>query len=695
MSWCIKQIAGLSILLFLMTSVKAQESKHIRIACIGNSVTYGYGLKNRETECYPARLQQGLGKSYEVKNFGHSGATLLKHGHNPYFKTREFTDALNYKPDIAIVHLGLNDTDPRNWPDYKMDFQADYTWLLDTLRKVNPKIKVYVCRLTPIFSGHPRFKSGTRDWYWQIQSCISAVAKGNQTELIDLNTPLRNRPDLFVDQLHPDAEGASIIAQTIFQRITGNFGGLQLASIFNNHMVIQRSRPIPIYGSANAGEQVAVTLGDRKKSVSADQEGKWKVEFPALAAGGPYVMKVQGQKRKMVFQDILIGDVWLCSGQSNMAFPLKSAATGDSELKTLTSKPLLRLFKLEGWKETDNSAWDSVSLFKANQLKFFSGKWSTCTARTAADFTAVGYYFGKQIMQEEGIPIGLIELAVGGSTTESWIDRQTMEHDDLLVDELFNWRKSDFIQPWVRERADTNLKAASNPRQRHPYEPCYNYEAGLDSLTKFQLKGVIWYQGESNTHNVELHDRLFQTLVKSWRQQWGYEFPFYYVQLSSIDRPSWPVFRAAQRKLQFSIPNTAMAVTSDLGDSLNVHPTRKKEVGERLAKLALKYTYQKNIEANGPEVREAVWQGNEIVVSFNHAVQLKTSDQKILRGFELFTDRGLQIPVKAEIRGNVIYITPPACSKPKLLLYAWKPFTRANLVNGAELPASTFSIPIN
>jgi sialate O-acetylesterase len=695
MNCYIKHLVGLALLLFPMSALKAQGNKPERIACIGNSVTYGYGLKNKETECYPARLQQSLGKNYDVKNFGHSGATLLKHGHNPYFKTKEFTDVLNYKPDIAIVHLGLNDTDPRNWPDYKMDFEADYTWLLDTLRKVNPKIKLYVCRLTPVFSGHPRFKSGTRDWYCQIQSCISAVAKGNQTELIDLNTPLHNRPDLFADQIHPDAEGASIIAQTIFQRITGNFGGLQLASIFNSHMVIQRSRPIFVYGRANAGEQVEVSFGNQKKRVFSDQEGKWKVEFPPLAAGGPYLMKVQGQKKKIVLEDILIGDVWLCSGQSNMAFPLKNAATGDFELKNLTSNPLLRLFKFEGWKETDNSAWDSVSLAKANQLKFFSGKWSTCTAKAAADFTAVGYYFGKQIEQEEGVPVGLVEFAVGGSTTESWINRKTMEHDDLLVNELSNWRKSDFIQPWVRERADTNLKATLNPKQRHPYEPCYNYEAGLDSLTRFQIKGVIWYQGESNTHNVELHDRLFQTLVKSWRQQWGYEFPFYYVQLSSIDRPSWPVFRAAQRNLQFKIPHTGMAVTSDLGDSLNVHPTRKKEVGERLAKLALKYTYQKNMEANGPEVRNAAWQGNEIVVFFDHAAQLKTSDQRILTGFELFTDRGLRIPVKAEIRGTAIYITPAAGLKPKLLLYAWKPFTRANLVNGAELPASTFSIPIN
>jgi len=157
----------LTILLVLLTGTNLYAQK-IKVACVGNSVTAGYLLAQPEKQAYPAQLQQLLGDGYQVGNFGHSGATLLKKGHNPYFKTKAFREALNFKADIAIIHLGLNDTDPRNWPNYKDNFQADYQWLMDTLRQQNPKLKVYICRLTPIFSGHPRFKSGTRDWYWQV-----------------------------------------------------------------------------------------------------------------------------------------------------------------------------------------------------------------------------------------------------------------------------------------------------------------------------------------------------------------------------------------------------------------------------------------------------------------------------------------------------------------------------------------------
>jgi sialate O-acetylesterase len=184
-------------------------------------------------------------------------------------------------------------------------------------------------------------------------------------------------------------------------------------------------------------------------------------------------------------------------------------------------------------------------------------------------------------------------------------------------------------------------------------------------------------------------------LVKSWREKWNYNFPFYYVQLSSIDRPSWPYFRDAQRKLQAVVPNSGMAVSSDLGDSLNVHPTHKKEIGERLALLALKNTYHKNISASGPVVIKAVRKQNTIIVSFSHAKKLMPSDGSILKGFEVVDDKGNHLSVKATIFNNEVHLTIPAQLRIKQVLYAWQPFTRANLINEAKLPASTFSISIN
>lgn len=685
-----------SILLFvLLWSIGFNSfGQDIRVACIGNSVTFGYGLKNPENESYPSVLQGLLGQKYQVKNFGLSGATLLKRGHRPYYKTKQFEEVMSFKPDVAIIHLGLNDTDPRDWPEFKDDFKSDYSWLIDTLRKQNPNVKLFICRLTPIFNGHPRFKSGTRDWYWQIQQQIIEIARANHTGLIDLTSVLYNRPDLFADNLHPDKEGAAIIAKTVYGNITGNYGGLKLPEIFTDHMVFQRHKPITIYGTANSNDKIKVLFNNKQLIAVADAYGKWKVQFPQMAHGGPYNLNIQSGNKNITLTDILIGDVWLCSGQSNMSYTLSASKTGKSELGHIKENKI-RLFKFNQYEETNDAPWNTKVLEEVNQLNYFSGSWVPTTSATASGFSAVGYYFGKKVAQESGVPIGLIQLAVGGSTIESWIDRYTMEHDEQLVDVLTNWRKSDFIQEWARGRADVNLKEASNPKQRHPYEPVYNYEAGVAKLTQFPIKGVIWYQGESNAQNVDLYKHTFPVLVNSWRKKWGYNFPFYYVQLSSIDRPSWPYFRDAQRKLLKEINNAGMAVSSDVGDSLNVHPSRKMEVGQRLAFLALKGTYHKPITANGPVILSAKQQSDNIILSFTEAKKLTTRSGEPLIGFQLVNQKGNHITAKAIIANNKVILKVPQGETITDVLYAWEPFTRANLVNEANLPASTFSIPLD
>jgi sialate O-acetylesterase len=672
----------------------AQPGK-IRVACIGNSVTYGYGLAYREQNCYPARLQISLGDQYLVKNFGHSGATLLRKGHNPYDKTDELAAAIAFKPDIAIIHLGLNDTDPRDWPDHRLDFPADYAWLIEQVRKANSAVKIYICRLTPVFSGHPRFKSGTRDWYDQIQALIPQIAAANHTGLIDLHTPLYGRPDLFADNLHPNNEGAAIIARTIQQTLTQNFGGLKLPEVFADHAVLQRNRPIPIYGKANGGDYIKIHFAGHQLTTITDNTGQWSVTFPAMPAGGPYQLEIKDNGTSITLKDILIGDVWLCSGQSNMAFPLIKSVGAEQELRHAGQNKQIRLYKLRVLKETDRVEWDTAALNKVNRLHYFSGAWHQSDSVTAASFSAVGWYFGQKLFSEEHIPIGLIQVAVGGSPIESWIDRFTMEHDNLLVDELSNWRKSDFLMKFCRDRADTNLMLASSRGQRHPYEPCYNYEAGISRLIQFPVKGVIWYQGESNAHNADLYKYVFPMLVKSWRQGWGYELPFYFVQLSAIDRPSWPVFRNMERALQKQVPHCHFVVSTDVGDSLNVHYTRKKPVGERLALQALHYTYRKPIIADSPVALYAVRKGNKIIVAFSKGQLLTTIDQSALKGFELVNQKGQRRVADGAIKSNRVVLTIPAGENIKSVWYAMQPFTRANLINQAGLPASTFAIDVS
>lgn len=470
---------------------------------------------------------------------------------------------------------------------------------------------------------------------------------------------------------------------------------LKLAPVFGHHMVLQRNEAIPVYGIANAGNKVRVSFADRILDTQTDVSGNWRVLFPPMPPGGPFTLKVSTSAANLVVNDILIGDVWLCSGQSNMAFELSRSLNGAQEIKQ-AGNTNLRLFKLRSLRETDNTEWDSAALAQTNQLHYFAGNWQKSNDTSAAGFSAIAYYFGKDIQQSENVPIGLIEIAVGGSPIESWIDRKTLKAYDILADLLVDWRKSDLIMPWVRERADKNLKNSNLLKQRHPYEPAYNYEAGISNLIHSPIKGVIWYQGESNAHNPELYRAEFKALIESWRKSWNnIALPFYYVQLSSIDRPSWPDFRNIQRELQSQIPNTGMVVSSDLGDSLDVHPTRKKEIGQRLALLALKKTYHRAVTASGPVALSAVRKNNEIIISFSEAAQLSASGNQVLAGFELLTEKGLAIPAPARIEGRNVYIRVPKDGPVKSVRYAWQPFTRANLVNESGLPASTFYLPVN
>jgi sialate O-acetylesterase len=694
-----KLIFFLVTFLFFSSEIFAQNPK-IKVACIGNSVTYGYGLKYPSTQSYPVQLQKMLGEKYEVKNFGHSGATLLRKGHNPYYKTKEFAEALKLVPDIAIIHLGLNDTDPRDWNNYSNDFRGDYSWLIDTFRKANPQVKVYICLMTPIFNDHPRFRSGTRDWYWKIESLIREIAKVNRTGLIDLHAPFYFHPNLFPDALHPNKEGAIILAKRVYGAITGDYGGLQMPGVFANDMVLQRNKPIPFFGTGDANEEITVsfskqTLPSSKqtKKTKSDSHGQWKVLLDALPEGGPYTLTVNSKDKKIMFNGILMGDVWLCSGQSNMLFRLNQAYEGKQAIAEATNKNI-RLFQFNAIQETANVAWDSAVLDKTNKLEYFTGKWQQCNPQSAATFSAIAYFFGQKIQQEEHVPVGLIEVAVGGAPIVSFIDRHTMEFDDYLVDELHNWRKSDFIMPWVRERAAKNLENSTDPRQRHPYEPCYNYEAGISKLINTPIKGILWYQGESDAHNVDLYAYNFEKLISSWRMLWNEDLPFYFVQLSSIDRPSWPYFRDMQRKVSLKIPNTFMAVSSDFGDSLNVHPTHKQRIGGRLALLALKNTYHKDMVASGPTVENVFQNNKEIVINFSNAKRLKTRSDEPITGFEVVNEKGDIFSPKATIKENKVILGVNKNEKIIKVLYGFKPFTRANLENEAGLPASTFSVEI-
>ena len=665
------------------------HAQKIKVACVGNSVTYGYGLDRPEVNAYPAQLQRLLGDEFEVGNFGKSGATLLNKGHRPYMQQEEFKKAIAFAGDRVIIHLGLNDTDPRNWPNYRDEFVSDYLSLIDSFRLVNPKCKIAICRMTPISNRHQRFESGTRDWYWQIQKSIEEIAEIANVSLIDLQEGLYNRPDLLPDALHPNIEGAGIIASKVYCALTGDYGGLQLSQLYSDNMVLQREEEIVLSGIANAGDVVTVTIGRQKKKAITSSNGKWSVVLDPLQTGNPYTLTISTSKKKYVFNNVLAGEVWLCSGQSNMAFMVKEGAEKREQLAKASSKPQIRFFDMKPRWLTNSEEWDVSVLDSLNRLQYYKEtKWQECNEQTAANVSAIAYEFGMMLSDSLHVPVGLIINAIGGSACESWIDRKTLEFS--YPDILYSWKENDRIQPWVRERASLNVKQSSNKLQRHPYEPCYLFEAGIAPLAKYPVKGVIWYQGESNAHNIEVHEILFPLLVESWRKNWNKELPFYYVQLSSLNRPSWTWFRDSQRRMLKDIRCVGMAVSSDCGDSTNVHPTRKKEVGDRLARLALHDTYGKTLTPSGPLFRSVEFTNGAAFVTFDFNEGMHSSDGESLKTFEIAEHEGVFFAAMAEVVDGRIKVWSKEVKNPRFVRYGWQPFTRANLVNKEGLPASTF-----
>lgn len=684
-----KKTLILSLCLLLCLAVSAQ--KRIKVACVGNSITYGFGLPDRATQAYPVQLQHLLGERYEVANFGKSGATLLNKGHRPYTRQEEYRKAVEFAGDIVVIHLGINDTDPRNWPNYRDFFVKDYLELIDTFRQANPAVRILIARMTPIADRHPRFLSGTRDWHGEIQTAIETVARHANVQLIDFHAPLYPYPYLLPDAVHPNAEGASIMAKTVYSAITGDYGGLKMPPLYTDNMVLQRNTPLLIRGTADSGEQVTVRIGRQQWNATTGTDGKWSVRLTPLKTGETYTLTISTPRRTLEYKNVLAGEVWLCSGQSNMEFMLKQSSTGKKNIPQ-AGDDQLRLYDMKARWRTDAVEWDTSVLDSLNHLQYFADtQWNICTPQSASNFSAIAYYFGQMLRDSLQVPVGLICNAVGGSPTEAWVDRSTLEYQFPAI--LKDWTHNDFIQDWVRGRAALNIKKSQDNYQRHPYEPCYLYESGIRPLEQYPIKGVIWYQGESNAHNREAHEKLFKLLVGSWRKNWEDDsLPFYYVQLSSIDRPSWPWFRDSQRKLMKEIPHTGMAVSSDWGDSLDVHPRNKKPIGKRLARWAMHQTYgYRTLLPSGPLFRQADFRQDAVWVTFDYGQGMKSSDGKPLRTFELAEVEGLYYPAEAEVAGDSrLKITSQHVRHPRYIRYGWQPFTRANLVNADGLPASTF-----
>ncbi|GAA5118821.1 hypothetical protein JIN84_22600 [Luteolibacter yonseiensis] len=549
------------------------------------------------------------------------------------------------------------------------------------------------------------------------------VAAGEKVPFIDFNNLLADRYEgigqektaaLFAgtDHTHTGPAGAAFNAKAMAGAIRGladcqlgaalHPADLWLPSVFSDHMVLQRGMAIPVWGRATAGAEVTATLAGKSATTKAGDDGTWKIELPSLDAGGPYQLKVSSGAATRDFSDVLVGEVWLCSGQSNMDFTLAktakrsfSGATDWEKEVAAADHPQLRTFSAE-WKMNEFPQRD------------VPGKWTICTPQTAGDFSAVAYYFGRGLQERLKVPVGLVTCAYGASTIESWIRGETLAAHPQFKDLLKNFSTKnrtfrDDPKPFLDYGvALAKFKGGKAPKNPDPFQDQHNpyvlHNGMISPVVPYAIRGAIWYQGESNMNTRKLYADLQQSLIEDWRDLWGNpDLPFYFVQLAAHKTPSvepgggqLTEMREAQAK-SLAIPHTGMVVTTDIGDEKDVHPRNKLDVGKRLARLALVKTYGMSGESSGPIFRESAVEGNRIRIRFDHTGGGLVAKGGTLGQFAIAGGDGKFVWADAAIEGDGVVVSSPSVSSPTQVRYAWGDNPAgANLYNTEDLPAAPF-----
>jgi sialate O-acetylesterase len=434
------------------------------------------------------------------------------------------------------------------------------------------------------------------------------------------------------------------------------------ASLFSEGMVIQRDKAVKVWGWDEPGTLVTLSLRQQKQCGETDKEGRWEIELAPVKAGGPYVMAIEGTS-KIVINDIMAGEVWIASGQSNMHWEMYRTMNAEQELARAEC-PCIRLYHVPR-KGAENPLRDS------------GGKWVSCTPDNVKMFSAVGYFFVKNLHENLNVPVGLINCNWGGSTAEAWVSEQTLRSDPEFL---------------------PILNAA--PDIEKPYRvPSALYNGMLQPIIPFAAGGVIWYQGEGNDHRAWQYRKLFPALIQEWRNEWNRDkLPFLYVQLANYDTPakrapaySWAELREVQLKTLEKVENTAMAVTIDIGEGDSIHPLDKQEVGKRLSLAAMAKVYGSDIEYSGPIYKSMKIDEDKIILSFDHVGKGLKVKGKALQGFQIAADNMEFVEALAEINNDKVVVSSDSISHPKAVRYAWKNNPEnANLYNNAGLPASPF-----
>ncbi|CAD0003977.1 sialate O-acetylesterase [Flavobacterium chungangense] len=451
------------------------------------------------------------------------------------------------------------------------------------------------------------------------------------------------------------------IFKFVFSLISGTMmANVSLPNIFGDNMVLQRNSEVKIWGWGNPKEEIKLvsSWNNQEYKVTTNNQAQWEFKIKTPEAGGPYSISIKGYN-EVVLKNILIGEVWVCSGQSNMEMSVSWGIDNGEEEAKNAANPNIRFFTVP-------------KLTATTPQNNLLGNWTESTPETMKYFSAVGYFFAKRLREDlKNVPIGLISSNWGGTPAEIWMPEEVVQNDTVLLE---------------------NAKKL-NEQEYGPRQPGRAYNAMIYPFVGFKIAGTLWYQGESNVGS-EVYDKTLSALITSWREGWQDEFPFYYVQIAPFktgsNNFSNVTLRNSQRKLLKEINNTGMVVISDVSDTIDIHPKDKKSVGIRLANLALANTYRTNSNlVNGPLFKDIKIDKNKVTVSFDYADGLYFKN-KVTKQFEVAGTDGTFYPAEASIKNNQVIVTSKKVPNPAKVRFAWGNTIQSDLFNKANLPASCF-----
>lgn len=482
---------------------------------------------------------------------------------------------------------------------------------------------------------------------------------------------------------------------------------VSLPAIFGDHMVLQREMECKVWGWGAPGEKVTVSINGQSHDAVADGDGNWSLKLDPMKAGGPHQLVVKGNNT-LTLRDVLVGEVWICSGQSNMAFAVQNANDGD--LESLTANyPRIRLISVP-------------QVGTQERQKNFKGQWDICSPETVKQFSAVGYFFGREVHNATGIPIGLIDNAWGGSSAEAWVRRDVLEADPRMKGLMSRWEQTEASYDWDKIYAQyenrlakwrdavAEAKAAGKPLPQRPraprnqmtgnHRPANIYNGVLAPTIGYGIRGVVWYQGESNASRAYQYRDLFPLMIQHWRDEWGQgNFPFYWVQLADFRAESpepqestWAELREAQTMTMSKLDHTGQAVIYDLGEADDIHPRDKQNVGKRLSRWALANEYGIDVPYRSPQYASMEKQGSHVTVTFDYAGGgMDWFDTRQLKGFAVAgEDRKFYWADAKIVAKDKIEVWCDAVADPVSVRYAWADNPVANVQNVHGLKLTPF-----